>query len=165
MTKRSSYSFHIFCHFRMRNPRMSYTHPTKIATPPLVPPCFSRSVTFCDEKATAEMKMRTSETQQTLAFIFFLENGMIVRAHLLVPLHFLGSTALKKMRWKDESGDSFPKLSNDFPTSVVDRLLKLSYIQLIGILYSSIRISKLHSYNLPSFQIRKIRETSDMHHF
>ena len=37
---------------------------------------------------------------------------MKVRAHLLVPPHFLGFTAFKKMRWKDESGKSFPKLPN-----------------------------------------------------
>ena len=36
---------------------------------------------------------------------------MNVRAHLLIPPHFLGSTAFKKMRWKDESGKWFPKLS------------------------------------------------------
>ena len=35
---------------------------------------------------------------------------MNVRAHLLVPPHFLVSTAFKKMRWKDEFGKWFPKL-------------------------------------------------------
>ena len=37
---------------------------------------------------------------------------MNVRAHLLVPPHFLFSTAFKKMRWKDEFGKWFPKLPN-----------------------------------------------------
>ena len=89
LTKRGSYSSHVFYHFRMRNSRMSYTHPTKIATPPLVPPRFSRSATFCDERATAEVKMSTSETQQfflkSLIFYFFiLEIGMNVEAHNLI---------------------------------------------------------------------------------
>ena len=119
LTKGDSYSSHVFCHFRMRNSRMGYTHPTKIATPPPVPPRFSRSATLGDERATAEVKMSTSETQQTSSFVFFIwEIGINVRAHLLVPPHFLGSTAFKKMRWKDESGKSFPKLPNNhFPLS------------------------------------------------
>ena len=63
LTKAGSYSSsHVFCHFRMKKPRVSYTHPTKIATPPLVPPRFSRSATFCDKRATAEVEMSTSET-------------------------------------------------------------------------------------------------------
>ena len=37
---------------------------------------------------------------------------MNVRAHLLVPPHFLVSTAFKKMRWKDEFGKWLPKLPN-----------------------------------------------------
>ena len=37
---------------------------------------------------------------------------MKVRTHLLVPPHFLVSTASKKMRWKDEFGKWFPKLPN-----------------------------------------------------
>ena len=45
-------------------------------------------------------------------YFFILEIGMNVRAHLLVPPHVLGSTAFK-MRLKDETGKSFPKLSND----------------------------------------------------
>ena len=69
-----SYSSHVFCHFRMRNSRMSYNYPTKIATPPPVPPRFSRSATFDGERATAEVKMSTSETQQTSSFIFYIRN-------------------------------------------------------------------------------------------
>ena len=46
------------------------THPQKIATPPLVPPRFSRSATFWDERATAEVKFSTSETKRTSSFIF-----------------------------------------------------------------------------------------------
>ena len=38
---------------------------------------------------------------------------MNVRAHLLVPPHFLGSAAFESMRSKDESGESFPKLPYD----------------------------------------------------
>ena len=37
---------------------------------------------------------------------------MNVRAHILVPPHFLVSTAFKKMRWKDEFRKWLPKLSN-----------------------------------------------------
>ena len=36
------------------------------------------------------------------------------RAHLLVPPHFLVSTAFKKMRWKDEFGKWLPKLPFDW---------------------------------------------------
>ena len=36
---------------------------------------------------------------------------MNVRAHRLVPPHFLVSTAFKKMRWKDEFRKWLPKLS------------------------------------------------------
>ena len=49
LIKRGSYSFHVFCVFRMRNLRTSYTHPPKIATSPLVPPRFSRSAMFLDQ--------------------------------------------------------------------------------------------------------------------
>ena len=48
---------------------MDYTHPTKIATPPPVPPRFLRSAPFGDERATAEVKMSPSETQQTSSFV------------------------------------------------------------------------------------------------
>ena len=34
-----------------------YMFPTKIATPPLVPPRFSRSATFCDERVLVEVKI------------------------------------------------------------------------------------------------------------
>ena len=90
---------------------MSYTHPPKFATPPLVPPRFSRSATFWDERATAGVKTSTSESTQTSSFYFFnLKIGKNVRAHLLVSPHVLGSTVFKKMRLKDETGKSFPKL-------------------------------------------------------
>ena len=61
---------------------MSYTHPTnKIATPPPVPPRFSRSATLGDERPTAEVKMSTSETHQTscVFYFFILEVGKNVR--------------------------------------------------------------------------------------
>ena len=69
-------------------------------TPPLVPPRFSRSETFCDERATAEVKTSTSETQlkNLIFYSFILEIGINVRVYLLVPPHFLGSTAFKEMR-------------------------------------------------------------------
>ena len=51
---------------------MGYIFPTKIALP-LVPPRFSRFATFCDERATAEVKMSTSEThlwsRRVVAFV------------------------------------------------------------------------------------------------
>ena len=62
---------------------------------------------------SAEVKFSTSETKPTSSFIFFiLEIWMNVRAHLLVPPHFLVSSAFKKMRWKDEFGKWLPKLPN-----------------------------------------------------
>ena len=127
LTKRGSYSSHVFCHFRMRNSRTSYTHSQKIATPPLVPPRFSRSATFWDERATAKMKFSTSETKRTSSFYFFIsEIWMNVRAHLLVPPHFLGSTAFKKMRWKDESEKWFPILSILYAVVFSHRKLPIS---------------------------------------
>ena len=60
---------------------------------------------------SAEVKFGTSETKPTSFFYFFiLEIWMNVRAHLLVPPHFLVSIAFKKMRWKDEFGKWLPKL-------------------------------------------------------
>ena len=47
---------------------------TEIAAPPLVPPRFSRSATFWDERATVEVKFSTSEIKQTSSFIFYLGN-------------------------------------------------------------------------------------------
>ena len=38
---------------------------------------------------------------------------MNVRAHLLVPPHFLGSTVFNKMTWKDEFGKWFKDSSSD----------------------------------------------------
>ena len=49
LIKRDSSSFNVFCLLRLRNSRMSYTHPPKNSTPPLVPPRFSRSATFWDQ--------------------------------------------------------------------------------------------------------------------
>ena len=43
---------------------------------------------------------------------------MNVRAHLLVPPHFLVSTAFKKMRWKDEFGKWLPKLPNKMMSKI-----------------------------------------------
>ena len=48
-----------------------HSYPPKFVTPPLVPSRLS----FWDERATAEVKISTSETKQASSFIFFyLEN-------------------------------------------------------------------------------------------
>ena len=63
---------------------------------------------------SAEVKFSTSKTKRISSFIFFIsEIWMNVRAHLLVPPHFLVSTTFKKMRWKDEFGKWLPKLPNN----------------------------------------------------
>ena len=50
------------------------------------------------------------------------EIGINVQAHMLVPPHFLDSTAFKKMIWQHESGKSFPKLSNNCSSTRVNCL-------------------------------------------
>ena len=61
---------------------------------------------------------------------------MNVRAHMLVPPHFLVSTAVKKMRWKDEFRKWLPKLPNSGENGTAVHIkTSMLLVEITGMLY------------------------------